>query len=98
LDKQVWASQGREETGEMVDLQALESKMEEELKAASFKTPRAKRGLLSSKTTPVGIGISPYTKILSGEESFADIPKDVAQEKMKDVILSLDAGLEEIST
>jgi hypothetical protein len=86
------------EAGVMVDLKALESKMEEELKAASFKTPRAKRGLLSSKTTPLGIGISPYTKILSGEESFSDITaEERAREKMQDVILSLDAGLEEIS-
>jgi hypothetical protein len=85
------------EAGVMVDLKALESKMEEELKAASFKTPRAKRGLLSSKTTPLGIGISPYTKILSGEESFSDITEERAREKLQDVILSLDAGLEEIS-
>jgi hypothetical protein len=67
------------------------------LKAASFKKPRAKRSLLSSKTTSLGIGISPYTKILSGEESFSDITKERAREKMQDVILSLDAGLEEIS-
>jgi hypothetical protein len=46
---------------------------------------------------PVGIGISPYTKILSGEESFADILDDEIQDKMKGVILGLDAGLEELS-
>jgi hypothetical protein len=86
-----------QESGEIVDLKNLELRMEEELKAATFKTPRAKRGLLSSKTTPIGIGISPYTKTLSGEESFANISDAISLDKMKDVILKLDSGLEELS-
>jgi hypothetical protein len=87
-----------ESIGEIVNLQVLEVRIEEENKAAAFKTPRAKRGLMSSKSTPAGIGISPYIKALSGDESFADISDERAQEKMKDVILRMDAGLEEIST
>jgi hypothetical protein len=86
-----------EDSGEIVGLKLLEVRMEEEIKAAAFKTPRAKRGLLQSNTTPVGIGISPYTKTLSGDESFADISDARVTEKMKDVILRLDSGLEEVS-
>jgi hypothetical protein len=74
-------AEGAEETGEIVNLKRLEVRMEEEMKAAAFKTPRAKRGTMVSKTTPVGIGISPYMKTLSGEESFADITVKRAQEK-----------------
>jgi hypothetical protein len=85
-----------QDSGEIVDLKNLEVRMEEELKAATFKTPRAKRGLLSSKTTPIGICISPYTKTLLGEESFADVSDAIAHYKMKDVILKLDSGLEEL--
>jgi hypothetical protein len=36
-------------------------------------------------------------KMLSGEESFAEIGEGTIQEKMRDVILRLDAALEEIS-
>jgi hypothetical protein len=86
-----------QDSGEIVDLKNLEVRIEEELKAATFKTPTAKRGLLSSKTTLIGIGIPPYTKILWGEELFVDVSDAIAQDKMKDVILKLDSGLEELS-
>jgi hypothetical protein len=76
-------AQDVEELGETVDLNLLEIRMEDERKAAAFKTPRRKRGTMISETTPARIGIiSPYTKILTGDESFEDIAEGKAQERM----------------
>jgi hypothetical protein len=90
-------AQDVEEIGQTVDLKLLEIRIEDERKAVLFKTPRRKRGTMISEKTPAGIGISPYAKMLSGDESFADISEGKAQEKIRDVILRLDSALEELS-
>jgi hypothetical protein len=57
-----------DEAGTTMNLQLLELRMDEEKRAVAFKTPRAKGAPFESETTPAGIGISPYTNILSGDE------------------------------
>jgi hypothetical protein len=76
---------------------ALEVTCKEERRDVDFKTPRAKKRRSSEFNTTKRIGISPYARLLvNGQETFEVMSEQEHIEKLVQMVIGLDAGVDQL--
>jgi hypothetical protein len=82
-----------------VNAAALEVTRDEERRAAEFKTPKAKKRRSMEFDSTERIGISPYARaLLNGPEVFESLDENQQREKLIQMVLSLDAGVDQLGS
>jgi hypothetical protein len=72
---------------------------DEERRAKDFKTPRTKKRRLLDHDTTKRIGISPYARaMLNGSEVFEDMMTDEQLEKITQMVIALNSGVDQLGT
>jgi hypothetical protein len=80
-----------------VNAAALEVTRDEERRAANFKTPRTKKRRSVDLDTVERIGISPYARVLlNGHEEFEVMTPDQKLEKLTQMVIDLDTGVDQL--
>jgi hypothetical protein len=82
-----------------VNAASLEITCDEERRAADFKTPRAKKRRSMDLDSTERIGISPYARVLvNGPEAFEDMSNEEQMEKLIQMAINLDAGVDQLGS
>jgi hypothetical protein len=82
-----------------VNAAALEVTRDEERRAADFKTPRAKKRRSVDLDSTERIGISPYARaLLNGHEVFEEMTPEEQREKIINMVISLDSGVDQLGS
>jgi hypothetical protein len=82
-----------------VNAAALEVTRDEERRAEDFKTPRTKKRRSLDVDTIERIGISPYARVLlNGQEEFEVMSSDEQLEKLIQMVINLDSGVDQLGS
>jgi hypothetical protein len=82
-----------------VNAAALEVTRDEERRAANFKTPRTKKRRSIDVDTIERIGISPYARVLlNGQEEFEVMSPEEKLEKLTQMVIDLDTGVDQLGS
>ena len=82
-----------------VNAAALEITRDEERRAADFKTPRTKKRRSVAEDSTERIGISPYARVLlNGHEAFEVMSQAEQIEKLINMVINLDSGVDQLGS
>jgi hypothetical protein len=82
-----------------VNAAAFEVTRDEERRAEDFKTPRTKKRRSADHDTTERIGISPYARaMLNGPEAFEEMSAEEQLERLIQMVIALDSGVDQLGT